>query len=284
MSSSSRAPQGMNLLRASFAGLLCGIVLLFAGARPADVTIAQISDSHLGEMHSPNAAENLRKAVAMINARHPDAVIVSGDIGETPAEREKAKAILKALNAPVYYVPGNHDVRDINSLKQFRKQFGADYYRFHVKNVEVLAIDSELLGNYRDFDAKSPGPLSPAMEIESEKMMSWLAKQAPPARGEIVIAVQHIPLFRDNGFPDAKPYWTVNPLYARREVALLRRLGVRDLLAGHWHIGRVFVCDGFTIHVAPATSWLPFGGKLGFAWHTISPDGRVHTDFVPLSR
>lgn len=270
-------------LRILLAGVLCAAVLLLAGARPADVTIAQISDTHLGEKHSPHAAEDLRKAVEMINARHPDAVIVSGDIGESPKERAEAKTILSALTAPVYFVPGNHDVRDTNSLAQYRKQFGPDYYCFDVKNVEVLAIDSELLGNYRDFNAKSPQPLPPGMKQESEKMLDWLAALKKPGSEKIVIAVQHIPLFRDDGFPDAKPYWTVNPPYARDEAALLRRLGVRDMLAGHWHIAKVFKCDGITIHVAPATSWLPFGGKLGFAWHTISPDGLVRTEFVPLS-
>jgi len=54
----------------------------------------------------------------MINARHPDAVILSGDI---PEEREQAKTILKALAAPIYYVPGNHDIGDTNSLERYRK-------------------------------------------------------------------------------------------------------------------------------------------------------------------
>lgn len=275
----------MNRLRVLCLGLACGMLLLLAGSsRPLDVTtIAQISDTHLGERHSPHADQDLRLAVKMINARHPDAVIVSGDIGESFAERENAKTILKALTAPVYYVPGNHDITDSNGLALYRRQFGPDYYRFQVKNVEVLALDSQLLGNYSHFESKSPQPLAPGLRAESQKMMTWLAHQAGPAPGHILIAVQHIPLFRDKGFPDAKPYWTVNPPYAQREADLFHRLGVKDLLAGHWHIGRVFSQDGITIRVAPATSWLPFGGRLGFAMHTISPNGQIRTEFVPLS-
>jgi 3',5'-cyclic AMP phosphodiesterase CpdA len=190
--------------------------------------------------------------------------------------------ILKALAAPVYYVPGNHEFHNTNGLEHYRKQFGPDYYRFQVKNVEVLAIDTQLLGNYEKFEAKTTSPLSPEMEAESEKMLDWLAQQAEPTKGKVVIAVQHIPLFRDHGFPDAKPYWTVNAPYAQREADLLHRLGVKHLLAGHWHIGRVFEQDGITIHVAPATSWLPLGGKLGFALHNLTAEGDVHTEFVPL--
>ena len=110
----------------------------------------------------------------------------------------------------------------------------------------------------------------------------WLAEQSDQTKGKATIAVQHIPLFRDKTFPDNKPYWTVNPPYAQREADILHQLGVQHLLAGHWHNGRVFERDGITIHVAPATSWLPMGGQLGFAIHTINATGEVHTEFVPL--
>jgi hypothetical protein len=126
--------------------------------------------------------------------------------------------------------------------------------------------------------------LSPEMEAESQKMLAWLANQAGSTTRKVVIAVQHIPLFHDNDFPDGKPYWIVNAPYARREADLLHRLGVKHLLAGHWHNGRVFEQDGITIHVAPATSWLPLGGQLGFALHTITPAGDVRTKFVPLPK
>ncbi len=250
------------------------------------VTIAQLSDTHLGLAQAPDAAANLRQAVIMINARHPDAVILSGDIGESPAAWEQAETILQGLNAPVYYVPGNHDIsNDTNSLALYRSQFGPDYYSFWVKNVEVLALDSELLGNYDDFNSKTPAPLSSGMQAESQNMLTWLANQAGSITGQVVIAVQHIPLFTDNDNdfpPDGLPYWTVNPPYAQSESNLLINLGVKHLLAGHWHNGRVFEQGGITIHVAPATSWLPLGGQLGFAMHTISADGNVSTEFVPL--
>lgn len=272
----------MKLFRILLASLSLSTIPSLAAASPTDVTIAQISDTHLGEKHSPDAANHLHTAVEMINARRPDAVIVSGDIGERPENREQAKAILKACTAPVYYVPGNHEFSNLKGLEQYRKQFGPDYYRFQVKNIEVLALDSQLLGNYAKFESKTPPPLSPEMEIESQKMLAWMAAQAEPTKGKVLIAVQHIPLFRDNNFPDAKPYWTVNEPYAAREADLFHTLGVKHLLAGHWHNGRVFEKNGLTIHVAPALSWLPMGGQLGFAMHTITANGDVHTELVAL--
>ena len=62
----------------------------------------------------------------------------------------------------------------------------------------------------------------------------------------------------------------------------LRKLGVKDILAGHWHQGSIYDVDGFTFHVAPATSWSP-KSPLGLAVHIISPDGKVKTEFVTSS-
>lgn len=266
----------------------------FAQTAKAQVRIAQLSDTHLGEQHSPHAADNLRRAVEMINSRHPDAVILSGDIGENPAEWDRAKSILKRLKAPLYYAPGNHDVHS-QDLDRYRDAFGKDYYRFQVKGVTFLVIDSQLLGNFDQFEARTPPPLPPRMEDESERMLSWLRNQGgggdrdsdrdrdDRGRGGIIIGIQHVPDFRDGNFPpDTKPYWVVNDPYRSHEMDILHRLGVRHMLVGHWHNGRVFNREGITWHVAPATSWLPWGGELGFAMHTITPDGDVRTDFVPL--
>ena len=41
--------------------------------------------------------------------------------------------------------------------------------------------------------------------------------------------------------------------------------------------------QGITWHVAPSTSWSPFGSKLGWSMHTVSANGDVKTEFVPLN-
>ena len=250
----------------------------------AQVNIAQISDTHIGEKRAPHAADNLKLAVQMINDRHPDAVILSGDIGENPEAWEKAKGILKHLKAPLYYAPGNHDVHS-SDVDRYRSVFGKDYYTFRVKDVEFVVIDSQLLGNFDSYDAKRPQPLPPQTEEESERMLGWLAhlRDADDMRAaHTIIGVQHIPVFHDRGFPDAKPYWVINDPYRSQEMKFLHQLGIKDMLVGHWHNGRIFGREGITWHVAPSTSWLPWGGELGFAMHTISPGGDVHTEFVTL--
>lgn len=249
------------------------------------VSIVQISDTHLGDHHAPHAAENLQQAVRMINERHPDAVILSGDIGENPQAWDEARSILKNLKAPLYYVPGNHDVHS-KDVDRYRRVFGKDYYEFQVKFVTFVVIDSQLLGNYDVYEAKTPPPLPSQTEEESEKMLSWMNGLQPEGAHDskaVTIGVQHIPVFRDGKFPDPnKPYWVVSEPYRSKEMKALRQLGIKDMLVGHWHNGRVFEREGITWHVAPSTAWLPWGGELGFAVHTISRSGNVRTEFVDL--
>lgn len=269
---------------------MVALVLFFPQVATAQVRIVQLSDTHIGEQHSPRAADNLRRAVDMINHIHPDAVVLSGDIGEGPDNWQIARKILKDLRVPLFYAPGNHDVHS-RDVSHYRSAFGQDYYRFRVKDVTFLVIDSQLLGNFDNFEAHSPPPLPPETEDESRKMLNWLRDQgggdhdhdADDRPRGIIIGIQHIPAFRDGNFPpDSKPYWIVNDPYRSREMEVLRRIGVRHMLVGHWHNARVFEREGIVWHVAPATSWLPWGGELGFSIHTISRDGDVHTEFVPL--
>jgi 3',5'-cyclic AMP phosphodiesterase CpdA len=316
-----------------FALACCVLVLALPLAGHAQVTIAQISDTHLGEPHAPHAFDNLRRTVDMVNARHPDAVIVSGDVGENYDQWLLARGILKWLHAPVYYAPGNHDVHTTD-VQKYRAVFGPDYYRFQVKGVTFLVIDSQLLGNFDHFDAQSPEPMPAQTEAESQKMLSWLARQGPGNNagnrsnrrhwwkfgsrengsrqnqndnrqqnqadadddrrnndrdsdqrgGNIVIGIQHIPAERSSVLPDNKPYWVISEPYRSRELDLLHRIGVRHMLVGHWHVGNIFQRDGVTWHVAPSTSrLLPWSSPLGFAMHTISPNGDVRTEFVPIN-
>src|SRR6266567_5752702 len=167
----------------------------------APVTVAQISDTHIGDKPAPHAADNLKHAVEMINDRHPDAVILSGDIGENPHAWDEAKSILKKLKPPLYYVPGNHDVHS-NDVERYRGAFGKDFYDFQVKNVRFVVIDSQLLGNYDVYDAKTPDPLPAKTEEESERMIEWLkslGEKTGNRTGGVVIGVQHIPVFHDRG-------------------------------------------------------------------------------------
>jgi 3',5'-cyclic AMP phosphodiesterase CpdA len=264
-------------------------------SRPnGDVVIAQLSDIHMGLAKAPDAEKNLERALDMIAQRDVDAIIVSGDIGERPDARQKVKQIIDSkVRVPVYYVAGNHD-DSAHDTGSFTSIFGPDFYEAHVKFVTLLVLDSQLLGNYDDYNAGSPQPLAPEGQEQSQKMLSWLGQESPhngrEARGDkedhggVVIAVQHVPLDRGNGFPeDSKPYWTSQEPYRSRTLDLLHKLGVKDEFAGHLHHAAEYNADGIKFHLAPAIGY-PIGdpGGVGFAVHTIRSSGEVKTDFVYL--
>ena len=276
---------------------LCGTVLAISPWKQKNdlrpIIIAQISDTHVGLPRSSKTNEpidtrgQLARVVQLIHDRRPDAVIVSGDIGETPDAWQQARQILSRLNRPVYFLPGNHDENGHN-LERYRAVFGRDYYSFRVGFVEFYAIDSQLLGNFENFSAQPLPPMTPQAEMASEQMFAWLTREQDHRQAKDVrvrIAVQHVPLARGPSgqdlAPDPKLYWSIPEPYRSREVQALKRLGIHDVLEGHWHSQLIFQADGFTHHIAPATSWAT-AGPLGFALHTITPDGIVQTEFVPL--
>jgi predicted MPP superfamily phosphohydrolase len=252
--------------------------LSFAASSNHDITVAQLSDLHLGMTAHPGSEQRLQQAIAMLKGRHLDAVIVTGDIGDNFEQSwREARAMLAALNVPVYYAPGNHDVT-AKTVSRYERLFNHDFYTFTIKGIHFIVLDSELLGNFSHFASRQPE--LPAKEDESaaEKMLDWL--NGLHFSGP-VIAVQHVPPDRSSPHisPDDKPYWILHDPWRTRELNGLRKLGVKDILAGHWHQGTIYQADGFTFHIAPATSWSP-KSKLGFAIDTISPSGQVKTKFI----
>lgn len=252
--------------------------LAFSASSNHDITIAQLSDLHLGMTAHPGSEQRLQQAVAMLQGQHLDAVIVTGDIGDHFEQSWKeAREMLSALKAPVYYVPGNHDLT-AKTVSRYERFFGHDYYTFSVKGIHFVALDSQLLGNFSHFESRQPELPAKEDQQPAEKMLEWLNHlhfSGP------VIAVQHVPPDRPSPHtsPDDKPYWILHDPWRTRELQALRKLGVKDVLAGHWHQGTIYEADGFTFHIAPATSWSP-KSKLGFAIHTISGSGRVNTKFI----
>src|SRR5262249_26462428 len=124
---------------------------------------------------APGTEDRLRKAVEMINARNPDAVIVSGDIGENSSESwKKAQAILLGLHSKLFVLPGNHDVTS-KTVDQYKAVFGDDTYRFEVNGQPFVAIDSQLLGSWQHFDSTDLEPVPPEAEFQAEGLLHTLA-------------------------------------------------------------------------------------------------------------
>jgi len=198
--------------------------------------------------HLENETKLFSKAISIANELGVSFVVVCGDMVNTPGDREQVnavKTISKNLeaNIPIFWVPGNHDVGadtevpTIESLNQYRKEFGKDYfsftnngYKFLVINSVVLAHPELVIEEYLD-----------QMKFIEEEMNEAKDKKTP------TVVFTHHPLFLDNANekpmepewapspPGKAGYWTI-PNPTRSDLIDLFEVGnVQAVFAGHWH-------------------------------------------------
>jgi hypothetical protein len=148
----------------------------------APLRIVQLSDSHASSIDMP--AARLRRVVSMMNAQHPDLILLSGDyVSGSPdrwsaAETRAALAPFDALYAPlgVFAVLGNHDDRakTVSALARTPVRLLID------ERIDVGPIS--LVGT-RDFQGGSPAV---------EAMRRAIRRSA---QGKPVLVLVHEPVF-----------------------------------------------------------------------------------------
>ena len=106
-----------------------------------------LSDLHFGH-HDPELAAGFADD---INAHGADLVVASGDFTQvgSKAEFEQAREFLDRLHAPVFAVPGNHDVPAVNIFRRFFDPYGL-YRQFISPDLEpCLEMDGVVLVGMR---------------------------------------------------------------------------------------------------------------------------------------
>lgn len=167
------------------------------------LTIVGISDVHLGE---GTGVEALARYVDLINAQHPDIVVIAGDLIDNsvyPLYRDHMAKELHGIEAPlgIYMVPGNHEyISGIKATEQFIATTPITLLR---DSTVTLPGGIQLIGR----DDKSN---------HKRRSLSSLLKDVDPARPIIVL--------------DHQPYG----------VAETDALGVDLLFCGHTHRGQVW--------------------------------------------
>src|SRR5689334_13030944 len=94
--------------------------------------LAHISDLHFGH-HDTAVAAGLAADLAL---QRPDLVVASGDFTQrgSPSEFEMAQRFLDSVGAPVFAVPGNHDLGR-NPVRRFLAPLGL-YRRYISADIE----------------------------------------------------------------------------------------------------------------------------------------------------
>ena len=217
------------------------------GVRP--FTFVQLSDSHIGFNKPPNAdaSATFREAIAKVKAlpQQPDFIIHTGDVSQLSRDDEfdDAEQMLKATGLPVFFVPGEHDMLDLDGGKAFLNRFGkgtkgAGWYSFDHRGVHFIA-----LVNVADLKPGGMGNLG-------AEQLKWLKADLSgrPSSTPIVVFA-HIPL------------WTVYAEWgwgtddAAEALRLLERFGSVTVLNGHIHQITQKVEGRIAFHTARSTAF-----------------------------
>ena len=210
-------------------------------------------------------------AIPKVNLLSPAFVVSVGDLIEGYTENQaqlnrewdEMASFVSELEAPFFYVAGNHDMNNAVMAEEWQRRFGPSYYHFLYKDVLFVVINSELFGMVGQPDTPVPGPWKQADQMAFIK--SVLA-QHPDPRWTIVLV--HQPLWN---------YPTVNEDWLEVEALL----GERDytVFAGHFHqYSRVTRNDRnfITLATTGGGSGLrgtAFGEFDHVAWVTMREDG-----------
>jgi 3',5'-cyclic AMP phosphodiesterase CpdA len=196
--------------------------------------LIHLSDLHFGH-HDADLAGSL---LADIRMNAPDLIVVSGDFTQvgSRAEFEAARAFLDALPAPVFAVPGNHDVPARNLALRFADPYR--HYRRHIAAelepfLETQGIAIAGLKTSRRFRLGLNWAHGAISTDQLETLESRFAQSLPES---LRIVVAHHPLLQ----PDvamARPMRLVRR--ADEALACFARLGVRLVLSGHFHMSYV---------------------------------------------
>lgn len=178
-------------------------------------------------------ARQYERAVADANALDPAFAVLGGDMVDDPDDPDQYREVLRIteqLDAPMHWVPGNHDIgADTNvptsaSMAAYRTRFGPDHYAFQHDGATVIVVDTVVWVH------------AEVVAEEWEAQLAFLRTElaAAAARGGPVIVCGHHPLFtRDADEPD--DYWNVPAVRRHLLLDLLVEHGVQLYLCGHWH-------------------------------------------------
>lgn len=224
------------------------MLLVLAGCnRP--FTFVQMTDPQIGFVVSEERSDTMMKAaVAEVNALDPAVVIITGDLVNWAYSdiQDSIYFVRRAeIKAPVYEVPGNHDIRtgEPESRDRYARLHGETRFAFRKHGCAFIGIDSNCIKNGET-------------ELEQEQL-EWLEAQLKAARSaRYTFVFLHCPVIRQS-IDEPEDYFNF-PTDKRAEyISLFKEYGVDAVFAGHTHIDYRTEYEGIGFYTA---------GPVGYAF------------------
>ncbi len=167
-------------------------------------------------------------ALPKVNLLEPAFVLSVGDLiegytedqAQVDREWDEFERFVASLEAPFFYVAGNHDMNNAMMAETWQARFGPSFYRFVYKDVLFLVLNSELFGMVGDPDTPVPGPWTQAEQLA---FIAESLREYPDPRWTIVVVHQ--------------PLWDYAQGVRGEWPQVEAMLGDRDytVFAGHFH-------------------------------------------------
>ncbi|XP_010903557.1 serine/threonine-protein phosphatase CPPED1 isoform X1 [Esox lucius] len=208
------------------------------------------------------------EAINQLNPR-PKFMVLCGDLVHampgTPYREGQERDLQVALRGtdpsiPLVFVSGNHDLGNTptpETVAQFCRTWGDDYFSFWVGGVLCLVLNSQLF-----FDASACHDLRDAQEAWLEEQLKR-ASQGPGVTPKHVLVFQHIPLYLKT--PDEEDdYFNLQTATRQRLLERFKRAGVKAVFSGHYHRNAGGLINGLDMVVSSA-----IGCQLGEDTHGV---------------
>lgn len=218
-------------------------------ATSCSFTFVQMTDPQIGFELSEEKTDTLFKtAVAEVNALDPALVVITGDLVNW-AYSDKQDSIYFAgralIQAPVYELPGNHDIRtnEPQSRERYEKLHGDTRFSVRKNGCAFIGIDSNCIKNGEE-------------ELEAEQL-EWLRRELTKAlKARYTFVFLHCPIIRQT-IDEPEDYFNFSIPKRREYIDLFKEYGVDAVFAGHTHIDYNTEYEGIRFYAC---------GPVGFAF------------------
>ena len=178
--------------------------------------------------------ENYSKVITAANLLKPKFLVTCGDMTNNQDDPSNEYNELMrctdnlANDIPMYWVPGNHDVRGtptLESLARYRKMYGDDVYSFDYDSCHFLVMNSTV--------CKDPSMVPDEWEKQLEFVQNDLHEARQQGSRHIIVFAHHPPFII---FVEEGNNWIVLPPERRQPlIELFLQYGVSHVFTGHWH-------------------------------------------------
>ena len=238
-------------------------------------TFVQMSDPQIGFMdRSPGYGQSdslMMAAVAAVNAVDPALILMTGDMVNDPydaAQDSIYRVRLAELKAPVYVIPGNHDMKGFSEAEHAHYLSMRPTDRFSVQShgCAFIGFDSNCI-------------LDKATEFEAAQK-AWLEAELAAAQGcRYIFVFLHCPIIRESF--DERVDNSNFPVDKREEyIGLFKKYGVSAVFAGHTHIDYDCEYDGIRFVTAGPVGNAFGRSKPGYEVVRVTADGFT-AEYVP---